>query len=52
MICLRTLSGCAALLWLCVTGVRADEAVTNLPSSLAAAKQSGKPVFVYVFDSQ
>ena len=47
----RTSVACVVLLCVGTASARAAETIIDLPTALAAAKASGKPIFVYVFDS-
>ena len=49
MIQLRTLIACGLVLF--AGEAPAAKIITNLPQALAAAKEQGKPIFIYLFDS-
>ncbi len=49
MIQLRPLIACGLVLF--SSHAAADNPIMDLPMALAAAKEQGKPVFIYLFDS-
>ena len=46
---LRTLFACGLVF--CASVAEAAKPITDLAEALAAAKAQGKPIFIYVFDS-
>ena len=46
---LRPLIACGLMLF--SSDAAADKPIMDLPMALAAAKEQGKPVFIYLFDS-